>query len=170
MFVLNRRSRDKRSDHTAASCSAALIWTLRSWWTLSRRCRSAAQYLYLQFPLIIGFWERSHRSATQAATPPPQSLRLFSWDSAIHSQIPRVLQMNPAVTPNAEKKPAATEANPSLNAASHLWGSARCFLYFWGLIRLKRYSSYYIYRNVFFFTSKWSPGRGGKIIHQDPFW
>lgn len=29
--------------------------------------------------------------------------RLFSWDLAIHWKIPWVLQMNPAVTPNAKK-------------------------------------------------------------------
>lgn len=34
---------------------------------------SEAQYLYLQFPLIIGFWEWCYRSATHAAIPPASS-------------------------------------------------------------------------------------------------
>lgn len=42
--------------------------------------------------------------------PPPKSPCLFSWDMAIHWKIPWVLQMNPAVTPNA-KKPEAIEVN-----------------------------------------------------------
>lgn len=84
-----------------------------------------AQYLYLQFPLIIGFWEQSYRSATHTLPslshhhpPHSPSKSLFSWDLAIYWKIPWVLQMNPAVTPNA-KKPEAIEVNHSLNSASH---------------------------------------------------
>lgn len=40
--------------------------------------------------------------------------RLFSWDLVIHWNIPWVLQMNPAVTPNSKKKKACGYRSESL--------------------------------------------------------
>lgn len=103
-----------------------------------------AQYLYLQFPLIIGLWEQSSRSATHAATPsyePPISSH-ETWQSTERSLGCCKWML---LLPHMQQSPAAIEVNHSLNSASHLFFFLLHFtlFYFWVLIKLKKYRSYY---------------------------
>lgn len=124
--------------HFLQSIDLYLPLTLNYWVLVTG---SEAQYLYFQFPLIIGFLEQT-TDLPLMLPPPPKSLPSVLLRLGNRLKDPLGVANEPCFNHKCKKKPVATEVNHSLNSASHLFFFVLCFtlLYFRVLIRLKRYS------------------------------